>query len=174
MTAPHRPLVSLAAAVAENGVIGRANRLPWHLPADLAHFRRITLDKPIIMGRRTWESLPALLARRTHIVVSRDRSYRAPGCLVVGSPSEAVAAVCEAPEVVVIGGERLYRAMMPLVRRMYLTLVAATIDGDAYFPPWEPAEWQEVSRERHPRDERNLYDLSFVTLERREPDSQAP
>ncbi|MEJ2327534.1 MAG: dihydrofolate reductase [Chromatiaceae bacterium] len=168
MLAGRRPLVSLAAAMAENRVIGRANQLPWHLPADLAHFRRITIDKPIIVGRRTWESLPGLLPRRTHIVVSRDRSYRAPGCVVVGSPAEAVAAACEAPEVVAIGGECLYCAMLPMARRMYLTLVSAIIDGDAYFPAWDPTEWREVSRELRPRDERNLYNLTFLTLDRRD------
>jgi dihydrofolate reductase len=171
MTA-RRPLVSLAAAIGENRVIGRDNQLPWRLPADLAHFRRITLDKPIIMGRRTWESLPGLLPRRPHIVVSRDRSYRAPGCLVVGSPAEAVAAASQASEVVVIGGERLYCAMLPTAQRMYLTLVSAVIEGDAFFPAWDPEEWREVSRELRPRDERNLYDLTFLTLDRRGSGSQ--
>jgi dihydrofolate reductase len=172
MMAGRRPLVSLTAAMAENRVIGRANQLPWRLPADLAHFRRITLDKPIIMGRRTWESLPGLLPRRTHIVVSRDRSYRAPGCLVVGSPAEAVAAACQASEVVVIGGERLYCAMLPMAQRMHLTLVAAIIEGDAYFPAWNPEEWREVFRELRPRDERNPYDLTFLILDRRDSESQ--
>jgi dihydrofolate reductase len=124
------------------------------------------------MGRRTWESLPGLLPRRTHIVVSRDRSYRAPGCLVVGSPAEAVAAVCQAPEVVVIGGERLYGAVLPMAHRMYLTLVAAITEGDAYFPAWDPEEWREVSRQLRPRDERNPYDLTFLILDRRDSGSQ--
>ncbi|MGA7980377.1 MAG: dihydrofolate reductase [Chromatiaceae bacterium] len=160
------PLVSIAAAMTRDRVIGRKNQLPWHLPADLAHFRRITLDKPIVMGRRTWESLPGLLPRRTHIVVSRDRSYLAPGCLVVGSPDEAIAAASYAPEVVVVGGERLYRAMLPMASRMYLTLVAAKLAGDAYFPAWNPDEWRELTRELRPRDARNGYDLTFLTLER--------
>jgi dihydrofolate reductase len=164
-----RPLVSIVAAMAENGVIGHKNRLPWHLPADLAHFKRLTLDKPIVMGRRTWESLPSLLPRRTHIVVTRNPDYRAPGCLVVASPEAALAAV-DAPEVMVVGGARLYATMLPRASRMYLTLVAARVEGDVFFPLWHRACWREMSREERLRDERNRYDLTFVTLERVRPD----
>ncbi len=155
--------------MAENRVIGHQNRLPWHLPADLAHFKRLTLDKPIVMGRRTWESLPGLLPRRTHIVVTRDPDYRAPGCLVVASPEAALAAV-DAPEFMVVGGARLYATMLPSASRMYLTLVAARVEGDAFFPPWHHACWRETLREARPRDERNRYGLAFVTLERIRPD----
>ena len=163
------PLISIVAALAENRVIGRRGRLPWHLPADLAHFRRLTLDKPIVMGRRTWQSLPGPLPRRTHVVVTRDPAYRAEGCLVVRSPQEALAAV-DAPEVMIIGGEQLYRAMLPLASRMYLTLVAAKLEGDAFFPDWPTDRWREAARQQHPRDGRNRFDLSFVTLERIRPD----
>lgn len=155
--------------MAENRVIGLKNGLPWHLPADLAHFKQLTLGKPIVMGRRTWESLPGPLPRRTHVVVTRDPAYRAEGCLVVSSPHAAVAAV-DAPEIMVIGGERLYRAMLPMASRIYLTLVAARPEGDAFFPEWKPACWQETSRVELPRDERNSYDLTFLTLERVHPD----
>jgi dihydrofolate reductase len=160
------PLVSIIAAMADNRVIGRGNRLPWHLPADLAHFKRLTLKKPIVMGRRTWESLPGLLPQRTHIVVSRDSSYRAEGCILVGSPREAVAAAGDVSEVMVIGGAALYRDMLPLADRMYLTRVAALVDGDVFFPEWDPDCWREVAREERGRDERNRYDLTFLTLER--------
>jgi dihydrofolate reductase len=163
------PLVCIVAAMAQNRVIGRANRLPWHLPADLAHFKRLTLDKPILMGRRTWESLPGLLPRRTHIIVTRDPNYRPEGCLVVRSPEEALATV-HAEELMVIGGERLYRSMLPMARRLYLTLIDAVMVGDAFFPEWNPRAWHEVAREIYPRDERNAYDLTFVTLERIRPD----
>jgi dihydrofolate reductase len=163
---PGRPVISLVAAMAENRVIGRGNRLPWHLPADLAHFRRLTLDKPIIMGRRTWESLPGLLPRRTHIVVSRNPSYRASGCLVVASPEEAIDATSGAEEAFVVGGERLYRTMLPTAQRMYLTLVETAVEGDVFFPAWHPEEWRVVGREVRPRDDRNAYDLTFLTLER--------
>lgn len=165
MTAETR--VTLVAALARNRVIGRGNRLPWHLPADLAHFKRLTLDKPIVMGRRTWESLPGPLPRRTHIVVSRDQSYRATGALVVGSPEAALAAAGAAPEVMVVGGAALYASLLPSAGRMELTLVEAEIEGDAWFPEWDPEQWSEVWRARRARDARNAYDLTFLRLERR-------
>ena len=163
---PEIPLISVIAAMGENRVIGRGNRLPWHLPADLAHFKRLTLDKPIVMGRRTWESLPGPLARRRHIVVTRHPAYIAAGCRVVSSPEAAVAAAADAAELMVVGGARLYRAMLPMARRMYLTLVAVRVEGDSFFPEWDPGCWRETQREAHLRDERNPYDMSFVTLER--------
>ncbi|MEA3274380.1 MAG: dihydrofolate reductase [Pseudomonadota bacterium] len=163
---PSAPIISIIAAMAENRVIGCDNRLPWYLPADLAHFKRLTLDKPIVMGRRTWESLPGLLPRRTHIVITRNRFYRAEGCLVVESPGAAIRAAADAPEIMVVGGERLYRAMLPMARRMYLTLVAARVQGDAYFPVWDPTQWRETGREGHARDERNRFDMTFLSLER--------
>lgn len=149
----------------ENRVIGRGNRLPWHLPADLAHFKRLTLRKPIVMGRRTWESLPGLLPQRTHIVVTRDCSCLAEGCILVDSPREAIAVAGEVPEIMVIGGAALYREMLPLARRMYLTRVAAAVEGDVFFPEWDHARWRETRREVRRRDERNRYDLSFITME---------
>ncbi len=158
--------VTLIAALARNRVIGRDNRLPWHLPADLAHFKRLTLDKPIIMGRRTWESLPGLLPRRTHIVVSRDPGFRAPGALVAVSPEAAIAAAGVVPEVMVVGGAALYAVLLPRATRMELTLVGAKPEGDAWFPEWDPAQWQEVGRVHRPWDARNAYDLTFLSLER--------
>lgn len=160
------PLVSIIAAMSENRVIGRGNRLPWHLPADLAHFKRLTLDKPIVMGRRTWESLPGLLPRRTHIVITRDPSFTAEGCLVVSSPEEASAAAADVSEIMVVGGERVYGATLPVARRMYLTLIAAHLEGDAFFPDWDRACWLETSREQRLCDERNPFDMTFLTLER--------
>ncbi|NCA87577.1 MAG: dihydrofolate reductase [Gammaproteobacteria bacterium] len=161
------PLIALIAALAENRVIGRANRLPWHLPADLAHFKRLTLDKPILMGRRTWESLPGLLPRRRHIVITANPAYRALGCELASSPAAALALVQDEPEVLVIGGEMLYRTFLPAAGRLYLTLVATRIeDGDAFFPPWEPGEWVETGRETRARDEGNPFDLTFLRLDR--------
>ncbi len=162
-----QPTITLVAALARNRVIGLGNRLPWHLPADLAHFKRLTLDKPIVMGRRTWDSLPGLLPRRTHIVVSRDPSYRAAGALVVGSPAAAIAAAGAVPEVMVVGGAALYLSLLPSAERMELTLVEADLVGDVWFPEWDPDQWQELWRERRARDERNAYDLTFLRLERR-------
>jgi dihydrofolate reductase len=132
----------------------------------LAHFKALTLDKPIVMGRRTWESLPGLLPRRTHIVVSRDPGYRAPGAQVVCSPEAAIRAAGTVPEVMVVGGATLYAALLPVATRMELTCVDADVAGDAWFPSWDPAQWREVSREWRGRDGRNTYDLTFVRLER--------
>lgn len=161
------PRVALIAALAENRVIGRANQLPWHLPADLAHFKRRTLDKTIIMGRRTWESLPGLLPRRRHIVVTRNPGYQAPGCLLAPTPEAALAIARGEQEIMVIGGEALYRALLPRAGRLYLTLVDTRIeDGDAFFPPWAAAEWREIEREEWAKDEANPFNLSFVSLER--------
>ena len=163
-----QPLISIVVAMSDNRVIGRGNRLPWHLPADLVHFKELTLNKPIVMGRRTWESLPGLLPQRTHIVVTRDPSYQADDCLVVGSPKEAIRAAGSVPEVMVVGGAELYREMLPLARRMYMTIVNAVLQGDVLFPDWEPTRWQEVARVERQRDERNPYDLTFLRLERRD------
>ena len=168
MPAKVRPRISIIAAIAENRVIGRRNRLPWHLPADLARFKQLTLDKPILMGRRTWESLPGQLPRRRHPVVTRSPGFRPPGCEVVSSPRAALAALADEPEVMVIGGARLYEEMLPLAERMYLTLVKVRIeDGDAFFPTWDRALWVETERRDRPQDGRNAFDMSFVTLVRR-------
>ncbi|MDJ0739634.1 MAG: type 3 dihydrofolate reductase [Gammaproteobacteria bacterium] len=158
--------LSLIAAMSDNGVIGRDNRLPWRLPADLAHFKRLTIGKPIIMGRRTWESLPGLLPQRRHIVVTRDAGYRADGALVVHSLHEAIAAAGDVDEMLIVGGADLYAQTIPLATRMYLTYVHDRIAGDAHFPEFDADQWKEVARERHGADERNPHDYSFVELVR--------
>lgn len=163
---PAAPLVVIVAALARNRVIGRDNRLPWHLPADLAHFRALTLDKPIIMGRRTWESLPGLLPRRRHLVVSRDPGFAPTGATAASSPAAALALAGAVPEVMVVGGGMLYRALLPHAQRMELTLVDADIDGDTRFPDWDASAWREVARVHHPADARHAYALDFVTLQR--------
>ncbi len=158
--------ITLIAALARNGVIGRDNALPWRLPADLAHFKRLTLDKPLVMGRRTWESLPGLLPRRRHIVISSDPDYHAAGCDHVTSPAAALAAAGEAPEVMVVGGAAVYAALLHRATHMALTLVDADVPGDVRFPDWSPADWREISREHRRADARNAYALDFVLLER--------
>lgn len=160
------PRVSLIVAMASNGVIGRDNRLPWRLPADLAHFKAVTMGKPMVMGRRTWESLPGLLPGRRHIVVTRDSEYKAEGATLVHSPEQALAAAGEVPEVMIVGGGMLYAAMLPRADRLYLTLVDTEVEGDARFPAIDYAEWRELSRETHPADERNAFDCTFLVLER--------
>jgi dihydrofolate reductase len=161
------PRIAVVAAVARNRVIGRGNRLPWHLPDDLRHFKRLTLGRPIVMGRRTWESLPGLLPDRTHIVVTRDPAYRAPGAQVVHSLDAALAAAGD-EEVFVVGGAELYALAVPRAVRLYLTLVDAEVEGDVFFPKIDPAQWREVTREPHAADERHAYPFAFVTMERAE------
>lgn len=161
------PNLSLIVAVSDNGVIGRNNGLPWRLPADLAHFRRLTMGKPILMGRRTWESLPGLLPHRTHVVLSRDCDYPVNGAHLVQSLDEAVATFGDVDELMVIGGADLYAQALPLASRIYLTQVHAEVEGDVHFPPIDPEAWREVAREDHDADDRNPHRYSFVTLERR-------
>ncbi len=162
-----RPIISLIWAMAENRVIGRDNKLPWRLSADLKHFKELTLGKPILMGRKTWESLPGLLPNRPHFVLTRDASYQAAGCMVAHSIADLLAAVNEAQEVMVVGGARLYQQMLPQANRLYMTLVHAEVDGDAYFPELDFSQWQEVEREDYPADEKNDHAYSFITLHRK-------
>lgn len=158
--------LSIIAAMAANRVIGRDNRLPWHLPADLKHFRQLTIGKPVLMGRKTWESLGRPLPERTNIVVTRAADYAAPGCVVVHSLEAALRAAAHHPEVMVIGGAELYRQALPQARRIYLTEVHAGFEGDAYFPELEQGAWSEVERVDHEPDDKNTHAYSFVVLER--------
>lgn len=160
-----RPQISIIAAMAENRVIGRDNELPWRLPADLRHFKALTIGKPIIMGRKTWESLPGLLPDRPHIVITGEQDYQAEGCTIVHSIDEALAAAGDVPEVMIVGGGSFYAQMLPEADRIYLTLIHAEIEGDAFFPEYRAAEWNEVAREEHAPDEKNPYAYSFITLE---------
>lgn len=164
-----RANLSIIAALASNRVIGRDNRLPWHLPADLAHFKRLTLGKPILMGRKTWESLPGLLPHRTHIVVTRNPAFVADGALVAANLDQALQLAGDVDEVMIIGGANLYAQTLPIANRLYLTLVDAEVDGDALFPPLDDTAWNEVAREQHDADERHAYAYAFVTLERQTP-----
>ncbi|WP_018467535.1 dihydrofolate reductase [Calidithermus timidus] len=166
-------MLSLVVAMAENRVIGRGNALPWRLPGDLKRFRRLTMGHPVIMGRKTYESIGKPLPGRTNIVVTRTPGYSAPGCTVVGSLEAALKAADGAPhqppehrETFVIGGAELYAQALPLARRIHLTLVHAELEGDAFFPEFDLGEWRELSRECHEADGQHPYAYSFVTLER--------
>jgi dihydrofolate reductase len=159
-------LHSLIVAAAENGVIGRANGLPWHLPADLAHFKSTTLGHPIIMGRRTWESIGRPLPGRRNIVVSRNAGFAAPGCEVAADLAAAYALAQGSPEVFVIGGSQLYDAALPGADRIYLTRVLASVEGDTRFPDLRPDAWREKILGEQPPDDRNAYGLRFLLLER--------
>lgn len=159
-------MLSLIVAMAENHVIGRDNALPWRLPADLRHFRHITMGHPIIMGRKNFESIGRPLPGRTNIVVTRAKDFNAPGCLVVHSVDEALAAANTDPEPFIIGGAELYAQTLEQVQKIYLTLVHAAIPGDVRFPALQWDAWREKSRERHTSDAEHPFAYSFVTLER--------
>jgi dihydrofolate reductase len=161
------PRVSLIVAIAQNGVIGHANGLPWRLPEDLRRFKASTLGKPILMGRKTFESIGRPLPGRLSIVLTRDAHWSAPGAQVVHDVEQALTAAGDAPELMVIGGAEIYRLVMPLARRIYLTQVHADVPGDTFFPALDPTEWFDLEREAQAADERHAYALTFKTLERR-------
>ena len=161
--------ISIIVALAENRVIGIENRLPWHLPGDMKWFRRHTLGKPVVMGRKTFESLGRPLPERHNIVVTADAAYQAPGATVTHSIDEAMAAAGDVPEVMILGGESFYRQMLPRADRLILTLVHADVPGDAWFPEFDWNDWHEVERGDHAADDKNPYSFSFLILERREP-----
>ncbi len=167
--------LSLIAAMDNNHLIGLNNTLPWHLPADLKHFKSVTMGKPILMGRNTYESIGKPLPGRENIVLSRQTDYIVEGCTMVRSVEQALAHADQQgiDELMVIGGAKLYSAMLSMADRLYLTYVDTEIDiADtpqeqlAYFPKIDCSEWTETHWERHDADEKNRYSYSFVTLER--------
>ena len=158
--------LSVVVAADERGGIGHAGGLPWHLPEDLKRFKAITMGKPIVMGRRTWDSIGRPLPGRRSIVVSRQAGLAIEGAEVVGSLEQALQAASDAPEACVIGGADLYRLALPMAEVVHLTRVHATVEADTFLPALDPSDWEEVSSERHPADERHAYPYSFVTLRR--------
>ncbi len=159
-----KPLLTLIAAVARNGIIGRDNALPWRLPEDLKHFKALTTGHPIVMGRKTWKSLGRPLPGRHNIVVTRDALYRAEGVTVVNSLEDALRLASDSGELFVIGGAEVYRLALPLADRLQFTEIDADFDGDTYFPVFDRAAWRETSRERH--RSASGFDYAFVTYER--------
>ena len=168
-----KPRLVLVAAVARNGVIGRDSGMPWHLPGDLRHFKRTTLGKPVIMGRRSFDSIGRKpLPGRTNIVLTRDRDFRADGVRVAATLDEALklaeaeAAKSQAGEIAIIGGSTLYEVALSRADRLYLTEVHASPGGDVYFPAFDRTQWKEISREGPRREPGEPFDYSFVTLDR--------
>ncbi len=163
-------MVALVVAVADNDVIGRAGQLPWgRLPVDLRHFKALTLGHPVVMGRKTYDSIGRALPQRPNLVVTRQAGWAAPGCEAVPSVLGALARAAEldAEVVCVIGGGEIYREALPAADVVYLTEVHHSFAGDATFPALSPTEWREEARERHAADAENPYAYSFVTLRRR-------
>ena len=161
------PTLSLIWAMARNSVIGKNNTLPWRIPADLRYFRQITTGHPIIMGRKNYEDIGKPLPGRTNIVVTRQKAYSAPGCCVVNSVEQALDTAGAGSEVFVIGGADIYRQMLDIANRLYITEIDADIEGDTYFPEFDRTLWREARRERHEADELNPHTYSFVLLEHR-------
>ena len=161
--------ISLIAAMTRNRVIGYQNRMPWHLPADLQHFKAITLGKPIIMGRKTFESIGKPLPNRQNIVLTRSienlNGYSMGEACLAPTLDQALALAEPQTEIMIIGGSELFQQALPLASRMYLTLIDVELEGDTFFPEWNPAEWHEIEREDHEPDDKNLYQYSFVTLD---------
>lgn len=169
-------MISLVAAVARNGVIGRGGKLPWRLRADLKRFRELTLGHTVITGRKTHEAILARLGhplpnRRT-IILTRFPEFRAEGVEIAHSWEEVMRLMSRGEEVFVIGGAEIYRLSLPYAQRLYLTRIEADVAGDTFFPEWNPTEWRLVSAEPHPRDRENEYDYTFQILERR-PENKA-
>ena len=161
--------ISMIAAMAHDRVIGKDNQMPWHLPADLAHFKRVTLGKPVLMGRKTFESIGRPLPGRRNLVISRNPDYQVEGIEVVGSVEAALALLSgsSVEELMVIGGGHLYAEMLPSADCLYLTRIDLAVEGDTRFPAFDDGQWQRVDCESHPADEKNPHPYSFETWQRR-------
>lgn len=161
--------ISMIAAMAHDRVIGKDNQMPWHLPADLAHFKRVTLGKPVLMGRKTFESIGRPLPGRRNLVISRNPDYQVEGIEVVGSVEAALALLAgsSVEELMVIGGGHLYAEMLPSADCLYLTQIDLAVEGDTRFPAFDDGQWQRVDCESHPADDKNPHPYSFETWQRR-------
>ena len=160
-------LISMIAAMAHNRVIGADNAMPWHLPADLKHFKAVTLGKPVIMGRKTYESIGKALPGRLNIVITRDSSFKLDDAVVVTTPKEALQLVSDVEEVMIIGGGSIYQHFLDRCQRLYLTHIDLDVAGDTCFPDYESqANWRHIDEQCHLADDKNPYNYRFVTLER--------
>lgn len=160
--------ISLIAAASANDVIGVRGELPWHLPNDFKHFKETTMGKPIVMGRRTWESIGRALPGRVNIVLTRNATFDAPEAVVATTRRQAIEAASSAGELMIIGGGEIYREFMPIAACIYLTRVHTQIEGDAHFPPLPETDWQLTNSDAYSADERHAFDYEFQTYERRQ------
>lgn len=157
--------LSIIAAMANHNVIGKNNTLPWHLPADLKHFKTITMGKPILMGRKTYDSIGKPLPGRQNIILTRNTNLSFPGCLVI-SDIKALPTELTTQEIMIIGGAEIFQQFLPQAQHLYLTFIHADINGDTYFPEWNADEWIEIAREDHLSDDNNPFSYSFIELVR--------
>lgn len=162
-----KPIVSIIVAIGNDRVVGKDNKLPWNLPADLAHFKEKTMGKPVIMGQKTFESIGRPLPGRTNVVLTLDKDFAASGCIVAHSIEEALEKLKDFEEVMIAGGVSIYRQFLPLADRMYLTIIEGDFEGDAFFPEFDWAEWEETERADNAADKENPYPYSFLTLKRK-------
>jgi len=160
-------IISLIAAMDRNHLIGKNNQLPWHLPADFAHFKSVTMGKPILMGRKTYESIGKPLPGRHNIVLTHSPELKIDGVSVVNSLDEAIEAAAGEKEMMVIGGSTIYEVLLPRADRMYLTHVDAEFEGDAWFPKFDESQWEQIESVIHAPDEKNIYPCRFVTYQRK-------
>ncbi len=160
--------INIVVAASTNNVIGVAGDLPWHLSDDLKRFKALTMGKPIVMGRKTFESIGRALPGRQNIVITTQAEFAADGCDIVSSPAAAIAAAAHAAEVMIIGGGEIYRLFLPLADRIYLTRVKVDLEGDTIFPALDESDWLEMAREEHSADESNDYDFAILTYSRNE------
>ena len=171
---PSSICLSFVVAVAENGVMGARNQLPWRLPADLKLFKQLTMGKPIVMGRRTYDSIGRPLPGRLNIVISRNEGLRLEGSVVVNSLEAALAAAGNVPEIVIIGGAEIYRQALPRVDTIHLTRVHAQLPGDTFFPTLDEEEWRQEVVSYHAADEQHAHAFSYVRLTRKQPRRASP
>ncbi|HEX2668013.1 MAG TPA: dihydrofolate reductase [Gammaproteobacteria bacterium] len=161
-------IVSLIVAIGRRGEIGKAGKMPWHLPADLKHFKANTLGKPVLMGRKTLEAIGRPLPERRNLILTRDAAFHATGCETVTSLEQALGLAADAPELMIIGGGEVYRLAWSRTDRIYLTRIEADVEGaDTFFPDVDDKEWRLTERSDHTADAKNAYDYSFLTYERR-------
>lgn len=159
-------MISIIFAMDSKGTIGKDNRLPWHLPADLAYFKKTTLGHTVIMGRKTFESVGRPLPGRCNVIITRDKNYKREDCVVLNSIEEVIE-YCSDKDVFIIGGADIYTKLFPYTDKLYITLIEASFEGDAFFPEINYDEWKLVSRTKGPRDEKNPYDYDFLVYERK-------
>ena len=164
----YKACLSIIAAMAENRVIGKDNKMPWHLPADLKHFKTLTSGHPVLMGRKTYQSIGQPLPNRANIILTRDANYSAPDCMVVTKVETAlsIASEIDQDEIFVIGGADIYKQLLPKIQKIYLTIIHHSFEGDAFFPELDANHWHETNSEKHAADEKNQYDYSFKTFEK--------